>query len=217
MKEHAAISIQAFRRMPDYYNYIKALRDTGVKTVSAPAIARQMGLNEVQVRKDLAAVSQSGGRPRTGFAVAELLESIGACLGYNNIDDAVLVGAGQLGRALLAYKGFEEKGVRIVAAFDADPALAGAGFGGKKVLPLDKLAALVKRMKVHIGIITVPAEAAQEVCDLMVQGGILAVWNFAPVLLKVPEGVLVQNENMAAGLALLSQHLADKLKAGGAK
>lgn len=210
LPKQGTISVQALRRLPGYYNYLKAQSEAGVQTISAPAIAKVMGLNEVQVRKDLAAVSTTPGKPRTGFMVQQLLQSIGVFLGYNNKDEAVLVGAGQLGRALLSYKAFEENGVHIVAAFDDDPAVAGQSFGGKKVFGMQKMPSLCKRLGTRIGIITVPAQSAQQVCNTLVQNGVLAIWNFAPVHLTVPEGVLVQNENMAASLAMLSQHLAER-------
>jgi redox-sensing transcriptional repressor len=137
------------------------------------------------------------------------LESIEGYLGYNNRKDALLVGAGQLGRALLLYKGFEDHGMRIVVAFDTDNSIVGTTIGGKQILPVEKLPSLRKRLGIYIGIITVPGAAAQEVCETMVKSGISAIWNFAPVHLKVPAGVLVQNENLAASLALLSRRFDD--------
>lgn len=207
------LSMQALGRLPNYYNYLRALQKAGAGYIAAPAIARAMGLNEVQVRKDLAAVSRTPGKPRVGFEVDDLVSSIGDCLGYHNSEDAILVGAGRLGRALLAYKGFEEHGVRIVAAFDEDESAAGRGDCTHKIFPIDKLPAMCKRLHIHMGIITVPAPRAQEVCDLLVENGILAIWNFAPVHLRVPGEVLVHNENMAAQLAALSRHLADRVDA----
>ncbi len=207
----ASLSLQTFKRLPSYYGYLRGLAEREIDYVAAPALAQEMGLNEVQVRKDLAAVSRAPGKPRKGFEVKELMASISECLGYHNREDAVLVGAGQLGKALLAYKGFEEQGVRIVAAFDEDETLAGVSVGGKMVFPMSRLASICQRMQVHVGIITVPTAYAQAVCDQLVECGVLAIWNFAPTHLKVPPEVLVQNENMAASLALLSQHLADKI------
>lgn len=206
-----SISIQTFRRLPGYYNCIKSLRSKGMDTVSAPTIAKDMGLNEVQVRKDLAAVSIYGGQPRIGFKADDLLDSIGAFLGYNNVKDAILIGVGQLGRALLTYKGFEENGVRIVTAFDSVAPPGGMIFAEKKIFPMEKFPELCRRLNIHIGIITVPANAAQEICDKMVECGILAIWNFAPVHLNAPSDVLIHNENMALSLALLSQHLTEKM------
>ena len=199
------LSVQAIRRMPDYYNYLRDLKNKQIEYVSSVAVAHAMDLNEVQVRKDLAAVSRIPGTPRKGFLVEELLKSIGNYLGYDNCKDVLLVGAGQLGKALLLYKGFENHGMRIVVAFDTDRHLVGTTVGGKQILPMEQLPSLRKRLGIHIGIITVPDTAAQDVCDALVQSGISAIWNFAPVHLSAPKGILVQNENLAASLALLSQ------------
>lgn len=205
------IPAQTFRRLPSYYNYLKTLSAEGTQTVSSTIIARDLRLGEVQVRKDMASVSKTGGRPRTGFSVDELLGGIESCLGYDRIDEAVLVGVGNLGRALLSYTGFEENGVRIMAAFDIDERITGQSLFGKQIFPMDKLKSLCQRMHILIGIITVPADQAKEVCDLLVSSGILAIWNFAPVHLSVPAGILVRHENMAASLAMLSRHLTEKI------
>ncbi len=207
-----AISKQALQRLPYYIRLLRELRENGTTVVAAPAIAARLGFNEVQVRKDLASMSDSRGKPKAGFIVEELINNMEETLGYHNSNDAVLVGAGSLGRALLGYGGFGECGINIVAAFDRDPALADHSLCGKTVFPIERLGEICTRMGIHIGIITVPAEAAQEVCDALVEAGVLAIWNFAPVRLNVPTDILVQNENMAASLALLSNHLRDKFQ-----
>lgn len=211
VKMPPAISKHLLRRLPNYLNYLSTTCKGAMQNVSAPTIAKKLGLNEVQVRKDLATVSRSGGRPRTGFDVDELIKDIEAFLGYDNIDEAILVGAGNLGKALLQYKGFDNYGLKIVAAFDNDEAVIGSKIGGKQVLPVDKLQDFCRRSKIHIGIITVPAEHAKSVCNEMVNGGILAIWNFAPEHLDVPDHVLVQNENMVVSLVTLSKHLSEKI------
>ena len=205
---------QTFQRLPAYYNYLRMLRSEGTESVSSTSIARDLRLGEVQVRKDLSWISKAGGRPRTGFSVAELIDRIEFQLGYNRMDEAVLVGAGNLGRALLSYSGFEESGIKIVAAFDSDNHLVGQSLFGKQVLPVAKLSDLCRRMHILIGIIAVPASQAQEVCDLLVTAGVAAIWNFAPIHLSVPNEVLVKNENLAAALAILSQDLSDRLAQG---
>lgn len=202
------MSIQALRRLPQYYSYLKLLCDEGVEKVSAPAIAKRMGLNEVQVRKDLSAVSKSGGTPRTGFNLTELVRDIGHYLGYDNAQDAVLVGAGYLGSALMSYEGFKEYGVRIVAAFDNQDDCVGKKNFGNKIYPMEKLPNLCRRLSIRIGIITVPSSSAQMACDALTESGIKVIWNFAPVHLTVGKDIYVHNENMAGSLALLSQHLA---------
>lgn len=207
----ASISRQALQRMPYYLQALRAARDAGAEIISAPTVAAQLGLNEVQVRKDFASVSDTAGKPKTGFQTSELIAAIERTLGYDNTNDAVLVGAGSLGRALLSYRGFEAYGLSIVAAFDVDPNLTGGEISGKQVLPMSKLATVCHNMNINIGIITVPASQAQGVCDALVASGILAIWNFAPMHLNTPEGILVQNENMAASLAVLSKHLSERL------
>lgn len=202
------ISKQALLRLPYYLTYLRRLQQTGVSTVSAPRIADALSLNAVQVRKDIAFVSSCAGKPKTGFSVSQLITDLEAFLGYDNVDEAVLVGAGLLGRSLLGYKGFDRYGLQIVAAFDCDASLTRLRFDGEqRIFPMEKLEDLCRRLRVHIGIICVPPECAQSVCDRLVACGIRAIWNFAPTHLCVPQGVLLQNENIASSLAVLSAHL----------
>lgn len=210
-KDLISVSVQTLKRLPFYLNYLKSL-DNDTQNISSPSIARELDLNEVQVRKDLAAVSTKAGKPKKGFAVEELICDIESFLGYNNVNEAVLVGAGHLGRALLSYKGFQGYGLKLVAAFDKNKELIGTEIAEKRVFPLDKLQNLCLRLNVKIGIITVPAQEAQKVCDLLVDSGILAIWNFAPIHLNVPKNILVQNENIASSFAILSKHLSDQIK-----
>lgn len=203
-------SVKVLRRLTVYLNYLKEL-PKDVCNISSTAIAAALGQGEVQVRKDLAFVS-SGGRPRVGYSKAELISDIEEYLGYNQDDDAILVGAGRLGRALLEYPGFSEVGVNIVAAFDSDPYVTSEKTAGREVFPMSRLPDLCRRMNVKIGIVAVPKEAAQQICDLLVENGILAIWNFAPIHINVPENILIQNENLAASLAVLSRKLQEGLK-----
>jgi len=208
------ISRQTLKRLPYYLNYLNELKVNGITQAASPQIAEALGYNDIQVRKDLASISRSPGRPKMGFMVSELIDDIEEFLGYRNTNDAILVGVGCLGRALLGYKGFQSYGLNIAAAFDCDDSKIGTEVYGKHIFSLDKLNDLCRRLNIHIGIITVPAGNAQDVCNLLVSSGIKAVWNFAPVRLKVPEGILVQNENMAESLALLSQHLKQQSHGG---
>ena len=203
------ISAQALSRLPSYLYYLKSLPLEKDTTISAKALGGRLGYGEIQVRKDLSAVSD-GGRPKVGYYVSELIRDIERFLGYDSVNDAVLVGAGKLGKALLSYEGFRAYGLNIVAAFDSDPEKCGMDESGKQVLSIDKMENLCKRMKIRIGIITVTASSAQQVCDMLVKGGVEAIWNFSPTHLSIPEGVLLKNENMAASLALLSKHLSEK-------
>lgn len=210
-KINITISVQTLKRLPCYLKYLRSLDPLIETYISATVIANKLGLNEVQVRKDLASVSKNAGRPRTGFTISELIKDIETFLGFGNKNEAIIAGAGNLGTALYCYKGFKDDGIEIVAAFDIDPSVCAKKIAGKSVLPAEKLIEFCRRMNIHIGIITVPAIRAQEVCDRMVEGGILVIWNFASVKLEVPDNVYVRNENMASSIAMLTKSLADKL------
>ncbi|MBQ7331256.1 MAG: redox-sensing transcriptional repressor Rex [Oscillospiraceae bacterium] len=208
--EHKEISKAVLKRLPGYLAYLKNTQEGGSLYISATALANALGMGEVQVRKDLAMVS-NGGRPKVGYLRQGLIDDIEQFLGYDNTTDAVLVGAGKLGQALCGYSGFEAYGLNILAAFDLMPA-AETTVEGKPILPVSKMQSFCKSHKVLMGIITVPAGQAQRVCDQMIECGIKAIWNFAPTHLEVPEGILVQNENMATSLAVLSMHLQAQIK-----
>lgn len=179
--------------------------------MSCSTIGEALNLVPVQVRKDLQYTGIVG-KPKTGYSVDELVRSIETFLGWNNVNEAFLAGAGNLGTALLGHERFSRFGLRIVAAFDTDPAKVGAWIHDKAVLPLEKLADLAQRMSIHLGIITTPAEVAQSIADEMVKGGIQAIWNFAPVKLKLPENIIVHNEDLYSSLASLSWKLARRFR-----
>ena len=153
----------------------------------------------------------NGGRPKIGYLRESLIEDISQFLGYDNTTDAILVGAGKLGQALLGYRGFEAYGLNILAAFDVNPAKCTCD-EGKPIYHIDELESFCQTNKVLMGIITVPAEHAQEVCDRLIKSGIKAVWNFSTTHLDVPANILVQYENMATSLAGLSMHLQAHMK-----
>jgi redox-sensing transcriptional repressor len=205
------VSEATLRRLPLYHRYLKELAEAGRPGVSCTQIGAVLVLEPTQVRKDIEATGIVG-RPKVGYVVTELIDAIERFLGWDNASEAFLVGAGNLGAALLGYKKFEECGLKIVAAFDTDPRKVGKQICGKHVLHLDKLPNLMERMWVRIGIIAVPAPAAQGVADLLVQGGVRAVWNFAPVRLVLPDNVIVHNEDLYCSLASLSQKLSLALR-----
>lgn len=206
-----AVPEPTLRRMPLYHRFLKDLSSRGALRVSCTEIGLELGLEPTQVRKDLEFTGVAG-RPRVGYPLGAMVEGIERFLGWNNVNEAFLVGAGNLGAALMGYKRFAEYGLNIIAAFDNDPEKIGTSIHGKDVLPLSKMPNLARRMHVLIGIIAVPDAVAQEVADLMVAGGILAIWNFAPVQLRVPEHVIVHKENLYCSLASLSQKLAKALR-----
>ena len=204
------ISKSVLKRLPGYLAYLKSLPDTAPPNISATALANALGMGEVQVRKDLAMVSD-GGRPKIGYLRESLIEDIEQFLGYDNTTDAVLIGAGRLGQALMGYRGFEEYGLNVLAAFDTNPTCDHTE-DGKPILHMDQLEQFCRAHKVLMGIITVPDCHAQEVCDKLISCGIKAIWNFAPIHLEVPSNILVQSENMATSLAVLSMHLQAHIK-----
>ncbi len=204
------LTVQALQRMPYYLQYLEKVKEDGICFITATTIANEMDLNDVVVRKDLSSICTTKGRPNTGFSVDDLIVNIKACLGCDYVMNGVLVGAGSLGRALLGNHEFAKYGLNIVAAFDIDNDIIGTVIRGKKVLPLDEVKNLCNRMNIHVGIIAVPDEFAQEAADQLTSCGIRAIWNFSLVILSVPDFVMVKNENLAASLAVLSQHLRDE-------
>ena len=205
------VSKATIGRLPAYHRYLKEKMAAGERTVSSTAVAEDLHLNAVKVRKDLAVISSVAGKPKLGFSIADLIDGIDRILGYDNVTDAVIVGAGGLGSALVGYGGFKAYGLNIVAAFDNDPERIDTTLGGVKVFDSNDLVRLVRRLNVLIGIIAVPASAAQSVADELVEGGVRAIWNFAPVHLTLPANRAVKNEDMAASLAILSKRLAEIL------
>lgn len=198
--------IATIKRLPAYLHLLRHLSECGRQVVSSDHIAGILKADAIQIRKDLA-VTGCEGKPRVGYYIPALIKAIEEFLGWDNTTEAFLVGAGNLGSALLGYKGFERSGLDIIAAFDADESKVGQEIHGKQVLHMNKLSDMVKRMHIRIGVITVPSEAAQEVADVMVEAGIEAIWNFTPVSLDHPKNVIVQNEDLSSGLAVLSVRL----------
>ena len=177
----AAPSQGTLQRLPQYLIMLKTEQREGRNTVSAESIGEVVRVSSSQVRHDLSACGISRG-PGEAYDVPELMACIEHTLGYDDVMNAVIVGAG----------------------------LAGKEIGGKPILSVKRMTGLCRRMKVQIGIITVPADHAQEACDRLVEGGIQAIWNFAPVHLRVPDDVLVKNEIIAVSLGDLSRQLQEK-------
>lgn len=193
-------------RLPKYLGYLRELPAARDKTISSTAIARALSLGDVQVRKDLAAVSGAG-KPKIGYKISKLIDDIEKHLGYERLTNAVLVGAGKLGRALLDYDGFREFGVQIIAGFDSNDEALNIGRGAKQILPIKNIEAYCLENDIKLGIITVGQGSAQEVCDKLVASGIRAIWNFAPCTLKVPSDVILRQENLALSLAYLNNQI----------
>lgn len=195
------IPVACLQRLPIYLNFLKTLPAEG--NISSGAIARALNLGEVLVRKDLAYTSAQG-RTRVGYDVKELYAALESYLGCNDKKTAVIFGAGGLGSALLAYGGFKNYGIEIAAAFDNDKAKIGTYVGGKPVYSVENAGAELKNMNVKLAVLCVPARAAQEVARIIIDSGVPAILNFAPVQITAPPQVTVRNIDVAANLAILS-------------
>jgi len=195
-------SSSTVRRLPSYLPVIRDLQQEEKEFVSAAVIAEILGLDPVQVRKDLAMTGVAG-TPQKGFPIEDIISAIEHYLGWDSTSDAILVGAGNLGTALLGYKGFLLHGLNIMAAFDVDPRKIGARIHGTKILNAKTMDIQIKNFGVKIAILTVHVECAQEMANVLVRAGIEGIWNFTGVKLKVPENIAVQQEDLSAGYAML--------------
>ena len=199
------------RRLPKYIHVLERWGKAGQEFVSSSMIANELELDSIQVRKDLSFAGLTG-KPKVGFELKELVAALHHILNWDNKEDAFLVGMGSLGEAILGYQNFKRYGLNIIAAFDIDKNKIGARQAGVDIFDLDKLHDLTQRMHINIGIITVPAEAAQNVADIMVDGGITAIWNFAPIHLKVPDNIIVEHAQLSLSLAVLTHKLSSKMR-----
>ena len=203
-----ARSLQAVINCAAYLRCLKALQTRGVTEVTAAELAKAAQEELQTVREDLQDIIGSD----EPYQVAMLSTCIRHYLGYDDVCTAVLVGVGNMGSAILSYRGFEDYGIDIVAAFDRDNAVIGTDVAGKRIQDIAQLPTVCRQAEVLIGILAVPDHEAQGVCETMLQSGIQAIWNFAPVELRVPEGVLVQNENIADSLLTFSGRVEQTLK-----
>lgn len=198
------ISRPALGRIPMYLRFLRGL-PLSIENISSTVIAKELGLGEVQVRKDLGALCGSG-KPKVGYQRKELIESLEKFMTGDKVD-AVIVGAGRLGKALLDYSGFEDFGISVLAAFDKKAEKNTVSEGGKPILPMTEFSDFCKAHKVGIGIIAVPADAAQSVSNLFYENGVRLMWCFAPCQLYKPADAVIQYENLALSLAHLKMQI----------
>lgn len=196
------IPVVTLQRLPKYLRILKKMQLDNISNVSSTSIAKELGFNPIQVRKDLACVSKMDGKPGVGFVVNDLINDIEEFLNINHSRDIIVVGAGRLGQALMNYSGFENK-VKVVRAFDTDKSKC----DNKKIFLMSGLKNYVKKNNISVAIVTVPRAVAQEVCDEIIKAGIKVIWNFAPINLKVPENIKIKNEDLSASLAVLLNSL----------
>lgn len=205
MKKNIKISMAGLNRLPKYLRILKEKQLNHVQNISSTIIAEELKLNPIQVRKDLALVSRNDGKPGVGFETNQLIADIEKFLGVNNSRNAIILGAGRLGQALINYNGFEND-VNILMAFDNDKAKC----DNKKIFHVDLLEEKVVKNNIHIAIITMPPDNAQEMCNRLINSGIKAIWNFAPINLKVPENITIKNEDLSTSLLVLLKMLEEK-------
>ena len=202
-----SISKNLVYRLPIYLTISRRLLDEGAKYITAPQISDITGINVETVKKDLSQICKTPGNPKLGRDAAVMVDEILEFGVYTSITNAVIIGVGHLGRALLNYTGFGEWGLHIAAGFDRDQELVGTSIEGKKIYDIDDLSRIIEETGAEIAIITVPKEYAQQLVDFAIAAGIRAIWNFAPTHINVPDGVILQNENMASSLSLLNYNL----------
>ena len=203
MRRQTEIPRKAIYRLSVYLRCLQRLKSNGIRTVSSDAMAKAAGVKPTQLRKDLTYLGQFGTRG-LGYDVELLATTIADRLGANSLQPVILAGVGSLGTALLAYRGFEKEGFEIVAAFDADTKRKRTKQISQPIYPMEKLKGFVREHGIKMAILTVPATAAQEVTNQLVDAGIYGILNFAPLVLQVPEEVVVNNVNLAIELENLS-------------
>lgn len=190
------------RRLPSYLHIIRQAQRDGVEYISGTVIAQELNLEPIQVRKDLA-ITGIIGKPKKGYPVHALITAVEHFLGWDAIRDAVLIGVGNLGSALMGYQEFQFHGLNIVAAFDRDPKKIGSTVHGVPVMPIDTMELQVKNLGIKMAILTVPSASAQETAQALVRAGVSAIWNFTNAKLKISDRVVVQKEDLSSGYAML--------------
>ncbi|MBN2656486.1 MAG: redox-sensing transcriptional repressor Rex [Spirochaetales bacterium] len=199
----SSASIPTIRRLPSYLYLVRKAKEEGIEIISGTVIANELDLEPIQVRKDLASTGIIG-KPRVGYKVTDLIEAIEKFLNWDKKHNAILVGAGNLGSALLGYKEFSKNGLNFMAAFDVDEKKIGTSINGTRVYDISELEAFAKKEDVQIAVLTVRSGIAQDVADLISEAGIRTIWNFTKVKLKVPKDVLLLKEDLSSSYAVLS-------------
>ncbi|MGN0906896.1 MAG: redox-sensing transcriptional repressor Rex [Bullifex sp.] len=211
MEKTPVLPIPTVKRFPSYLRILHACQEKGDVYISATVLAEELGLKPIQVRKDISYTGLEG-KPKVGFEIRELIKVLNHVLGWDNTSEAVIIGAGNLGSALARYAGFKAYGLKMAGIFDNDRRKIGKNIGSLTVLSMDDLAAFIHEHRIVTAVITVPASVAQEVADFLMAEGIKAIWNFAPIDLKVLPSVALQRTDLATALAVLSVKMQNKLE-----
>lgn len=206
MAKHEKISEAVVRRLPIYLRYLSYLQQVGVTTVSSQQMGKNLDVNPAQIRKDLAAFGDFG-KKGIGYEVHYLVEKIRQILKLTEEIRVALVGAGHLGHAISNYNAYLKDNMRISAIFDNDPSKLGKFIAGLAIQPLDELASTIKEKQIKLAIITVPATAAQTVCDQLTAAGIKGILNFAPTTIRAPKDVRIHYADVTSNLQSLAFYL----------
>jgi redox-sensing transcriptional repressor len=202
-KQKVNVSMAVIRRLPKYHRYLGELVEKGVTRISSKEFGRGLGLNASQVRQDLNCFGGFG-QQGYGYNVKELRDEIADILGIHKENNAVIIGAGNLGQAISNYSGFRGSGFVLKGLFDLNPRLVGIRIGTVKIMDIDEMEDFIKSENINVGIICTPREAAQQTAERLVNSGIKAIWNFAPTILNVPEDVIVENVHLNESLRVLA-------------
>lgn len=205
-------STATYKRMPIYLKALYIMRDADEKYISSVGLAEAVSENPSVIKKDLSFALKSSGKPKVGYEIVNVINDIEEFLGYNRLKNAILVGVGKLGQALMGYSGFAKYGLNIIAGFDVDKKIIGKKIAGKIIYPLEYLEEYLQESNIKISVLTTPQESAQSVADILVNNGIVGIWNFSTAHLNLPETVAVKNEDMGASLAILSKKIEENLK-----
>ena len=200
------VSDAVIRRLPMYYRHLKELEKAGVERISSRVLGEQMNLTASQIRQDINCFGGFG-QQGYGYHVPELRWHIGEILGLERQYDVVIVGAGNIGRAVANYEGFVKEGFTVRAVFDASPALVGVDVHGTPVQSVESLPSWLSEHHVDIGVIAVPSAYAQETADVLTHSGVRAIWNFAPVDLQLPDDVVCNHVHLSDSLHILTYHM----------
>ncbi|MCF0237822.1 MAG: redox-sensing transcriptional repressor Rex [Sphaerochaetaceae bacterium] len=204
LDRNVSVSLATIHRLPIYLRILRKMQKEGNDYASSSTVAQLCNENPSVVKKDLSAVLTSEGQPKLGYSIASLINDIESFLGYNKSKDAVVIGCGKLGQALLGYVGFGELGLNLVGGFDINPSVCGTTIHGREILPMEKMKDYVQSQGIRMAILTLPKSAAQETANILIDAGIKAIWNFSHKKLNVPDDVAVLDEDLATSLAILS-------------
>ncbi|HZJ82504.1 MAG TPA: redox-sensing transcriptional repressor Rex [Clostridia bacterium] len=208
MQKSGRVSEAVIRRLPKYYRYLKEMKMNGVERISSRELSRKMGLTASQIRQDFNCFGGFG-QQGYGYHVDELCDEIRKILGLDKKHNVIIVGAGNLGRALANYIGFEREGFKIKAMFDANPELIGKKIGETEILAVSTMGDFIADNNIKVGMISVPKYEAQDIADQMVERGIKSIWNFAPIDVEIPDSVAIENVHLSDSLYTLSFKMND--------